>query len=332
MRACRARPPVADSPGCRRSGSRASVCVCVSAAASQPEQLLELARRVLLAPGVVLAESLSPSVVVRLAEPPATLSGERAVDALASWRSAWEADERELQHESRWELERLSALSPSVVSASWTAYWVPASVLPFVRLARRFNLRVKYSRSAYDQVSVFSWGVLFSRLAAAFRSGELALPHAAVSGRTEMVFEDGKIVRISESLDLAPQFRSQRVRNRRVARDHADFLAEWRRAPGTPLGEWDDAIRDALSLNSVPGMRPLDIDGLEPEVQSSRLEAVGGVLLLATLTSLFFGVSAATLRAKQIRGPDFGEDDEPQTDAGSQLRSRRLIRRAQQQQ
>jgi hypothetical protein len=245
---------------------------------------------------------------------------ERLRNAFRAWNTAWTGDVD--FHESRWSVTRVSSLAQNTVAVSWRVRWVPLSVLPFVRLAKLFGLRVAYFDllDRYTQVSVFSWGKLFAALARAVQTGELRLPEAAVTGRTLLTCDgDGRVSRIEERLDLMPEFQAQRVRNRRVARDTADWLSEWRGMP-------DADVSAALSLNAVPGMGQFDIDGLDPETQSQRIDDVGAVLGLATVVVLAVGLTFAKLRADEVaRVRQEREWLQPGDDAdvGARMRSRR---------
>lgn len=73
-------------------------------------------------------------------------------------------------------------------------------------------------------------------------------------------------------------------------------------------------------------MRALDVDGLEPAQLSGRLEASAFLMGAMAIALIVFGVSAAQLHAKQPRLLLIGGDAE---DAGSRLRSRRSLQRAQ---
>jgi len=286
-------------------------------------------------------------VSVRLADCGVTLRGDAARAAFSAWARAWEKDAE--AHESRFSIERVSALSSDSVSVNYSARWLTPGVLPFVRLARAWpgGLRLSFVdlRPLAGRRSTFTWGALARKLAGALASGTLELPQATVGGRLVLTFDaNGLVQSVEESLDLAPDLRAGRVLNRRgasprparsdallttrspVARDLADYLAEWRRPPTTSAAAWDDVLRDALELGSVPGMRALDVDGLEPAQLSGRLEASAFLMGATAIALIVFGVSAAQLHAKQPRLLSSGGDAE---DAGSRLRSRRSLLRAQ---
>ena len=240
--------------------------------------------------------------------------------AFGEWNAAWTRDVD--VHESRWCVTRVSPLAPNTVAVFWRVRWVPLSVLPLARLGKMFGLRVTFFDllDRYTQLSVFSWGKLFAALTRAVQTGELRLPEAAVTGRTLLTTDtDGRVSRMEERLDLMPEFKAQRVRNRRVARDTADWFSEWR-------GMQDEDVSATLSPTAVPGMGQFDIDGLDPETQAQRIDDVGAVLGLATVVVLAVGFTFARLRADDVaRLRQEREWLQPGDDAdvGTRMRSRR---------
>ncbi len=262
-----------------------------------------------------------------------TLRGRDAfVRATAAWDAAWTDDLA--AHESRWEVLRCASLSANVVAVSWRVRWLPDSLLPLVRAGRLWpGMRVTFY-DLMDRVNVvatFSWRKAFRLLLSAARTGELPLPEACVLGSSTLTFDaEGLLTRHEERLSLTPEFRALRVRNRRVARDTADYIAEWRRPPGVPPDEWDARIREALLITSVPGMGVLDIDGQSPR----DVEDVTALLGLATAAVLAFGAVAGKMRADEVArlaqmramlgDSGTGDDDD---DAGARMRSRRLLSR-----
>jgi len=305
-----------------------------SSVSAQPSASLETISAAFSPPGVLDAALFGASLERRSRDVDggAVLAGDGCSAAQTAWAASWTAD-TEL-HESSWTLDKTAQLSADTVVLSWTARWLPLGLLPLHRAARRLGLRVSRVdiRDRYGQLSEFSWRRLALLLLQALRTGEVSLPEAAVSGRTSVrVLPDGSLA-FEELLALGAEFRAGRVLNRRVAKDHADFLARWRRPPGVKLSAWDDAIRDSLRLESVPGMRFLDADGVSPESQRSGLEASAFVLTALTLATLAFGIGAARQHADQPRQPKArGREEEADEVAGMQMRSRRLLAAKQQQ-
>ena len=249
--------------------------------------------------------------------------------ASIAWSSAWLADAA--VHESRWETLRVASVSSDSVVVSWSVRWIPDSTLPLVRAGRLLRWHVTF----YDLLdrshlaSSFSWRKAGKLLLRAARTGELPLQESCVRGRSTLTFSSGGLLtRHEERLDLVPDFRALRVRNRRVARDTADYLAEWRRPPGVSPRAWDDSIREKLLLSQVPGMGVLDIDGQTPEQQSEQLESLAALLGLTTVAVLLFGAVAGKMRADDIsQRRAWMDDDEVVGDAGARIRSRRLLSR-----
>uniref|UniRef100_A0A7S2TZ83 Uncharacterized protein n=1 Tax=Lotharella oceanica TaxID=641309 RepID=A0A7S2TZ83_9EUKA len=108
------------------------------------------------------------------------------------------------------------------------------------------------------------------------------------------------VVRHSEELNLMSYVKSERLKNRRIASDLLSFL-DTRKPPNLDVYEWDDVVRKGCDLRAVPGMGPLDIDGLDSETQGELLESAGGALTLLTAIGLVLGVGFAVLYFQQTQ-------------------------------
>ena len=111
-------------------------------------------------------------------------------------------------------------------------------------------------------------------------------PIAKIEGASRLVFDGGKLERHEESLTLVSAINAGRVRNKRVARDLLEYL-DCRKPPGTSLEAWDDAVLEKCDYYSVPGMRQLDVDGMD--ATSSNVEDATAVLGFFTLVTIAFG-------------------------------------------
>jgi len=108
-----------------------------------------------------------------------------------------------------------------------------------------------------------------------------------------------RLVRHSEDLSLLDLVRSSRLQNRRIAMDLLSFL-DSRKPPSLDVYQWDNIVRERCDLSFVPGMGPLDIDGLDPEAQSSLLESSGAVITFASIIVLVLGVGFARIYFQQL--------------------------------
>ena len=149
-------------------------------------------------------------------------------------------------------------------------------------------------------MSQFTWGGLYRLFATALRTGVLRVPVAAAEGSVVLsVDAAGRVERVEERLALVGEFRAGRVRNKRVARDFLLLLTQ-RRPPGEDYVAWDERVTAELGLDRVPGMGPLDVDGLSDGQQDAVLEDVGALVAFATLVVLGFGVSVGALYLEQL--------------------------------
>lgn len=94
----------------------------------------------------------------------------------------------------------------------------------------------------YGEITRFTWGGLWRLFATAFRTGILRVPIAAAEASLEMKLSgSGEVEEIKERVGLVAEFRGERVRNKRIARDYL-LLFTQRRPPGTDYVEWDETI------------------------------------------------------------------------------------------
>ena len=137
-------------------------------------------------------------------------------------------------------------------------------------------------------ISRFTYAALFALLKRALLEKVMRIPIAKIEGSSTLIFSDvdGKLVRHSESLALVACVNAGQVQNKRICRDVLEYL-DARKPPGVSLEDWDIQVEDKVDIYSVPGMRQLDIDGMED--QAGSIEDATALLGFFTLIILTFG-------------------------------------------
>ena len=79
------------------------------------------------------------------------------------------------------------------------------------------------------------------------------------------------------------------VQNKRVCRDLLEFL-DTKKPRGIDLREWDVMVENKVDVFSVPGMRTLDVDGLDDPEQAKNIEDLTAILGFMTIVMLSFGI------------------------------------------
>jgi hypothetical protein len=196
------------------------------------------------------------------------------------------------------ELERAAsarAVGPSAYVVRWSASFVPAKTRALYDLALNWpfgELEIE-KRDILDKIgetSRFTYRALFRVLARAVREKKMRIPIAKIEGVSELTFDDdGKLTRHVERLTLVREMNAGRVRNKRIARDVLEYLDAWK-PPGMSLERWDEIVEDKVDVYGVPGMRQLDVDGLEEDfADGGRVEDATALLGFFTLIVLAFG-------------------------------------------
>ena len=113
------------------------------------------------------------------------------------------------------------------------------------------------------------------------------IPIAKIEGVSRLTFDDdGKLSRHEETLTLVEMVNAGKVRNKRIMRDVLEYL-DTRKPPGVSLADWDIQVEDRVDICSVPGMRQLDVDGMEDS--AGNIEDATVVLGFFTLVVISFG-------------------------------------------
>ena len=114
-----------------------------------------------------------------------------------------------------------------------------------------------------------------------------------------MTFDDeGELSSMEENLSLVNSVNSNRVRNKRIARDLLEFL-DTRKPIGMDYKSYDEIVEAKVDIYSVLGMRALDVDGMED--QQGQIEDVTTVLGFMTLVVLSFGVGIGSWYFEALR-------------------------------
>mmetsp|Transcript_5106 Transcript_5106/g.14259 ORF Transcript_5106/g.14259 Transcript_5106/m.14259 type:complete len:105 (-) Transcript_5106:153-467(-) len=87
---------------------------------------------------------------------------------------------------------------------------------------------------------------------------------------------------------MVPLVASGRLKNRRAAKDLAAFLDTYR-PPAVAFDEWEDIVMQKVDMSDVPGMSPMDVDGVDDQA----LEDISTVISLLTIIVLGAGGAAA---------------------------------------
>jgi len=264
--------------------------------------------------------SVSPHVIYRLEPGVApgggalwSCVGERAYSTVARrWRSTarselWECEQRVM---------RCSRTGPDEAVVRWETEYIPAKLRWLWDLGQAWpGVEV----TTYDildrmgELSRFSWKGLFTLFFRAAVKGEMRLPAALIQSTSRLRFSrdsggsagvagqeetalstdaGGGLLLVSheETVDLIACVNTDRVKNRRVARDLLEYL-DTRKPPDTSLEAWDNAVEDAVRYSAVPGMGMFDVDGLEDAEDRAGVYAdAAAVLAFGVVIVLTFGV------------------------------------------
>ena len=185
----------------------------------------------------------------------------------------------------------LRAVARNEYVVQWSTTFVPEKMKFLYDLALNWPLGTleiekKDILDRQGEISKFTYRALFALLKRAALEGKMRIPIAKIEGASRLVFDGGKLERHEESLTLVSAINAGRVRNKRVARDLLEYL-DCRKPPGTSLEAWDDAVLEKCDYYSVPGMRQLDVDGMDET--SSNVEDATAVLGFFTLVTIAFG-------------------------------------------
>lgn len=219
-------------------------------------------------------------------------SGALAYDALTTrWRERSFRDLRELTHAQA----SCARVGPNEYVTRWNAEFVPAKLGWLYDLALRWpfgELTIVKADILHKagEVSRFTYRAVFALFARALRERTMTIPVARIEIVSALTFdENGKLKRHVENLTLVGEINAGRVRNKRVCRDVLEYL-DCRKPPGVSLETWDEIVEREVDIYSVPGMRQLDVDGMEEEfADGGRVEDATAVLAFFTVVVLAFG-------------------------------------------
>lgn len=183
-------------------------------------------------------------------------------------------------------------IGPNSFVARWSVEFVPAKMKWLYDLGLNWPLG-KLRIEKYDildrvgETSKFTYRALFAVLRRAVVEREMRIPIAKIEGVSRLTFDDdGKLSRHEETLTLVEMVNAGKVRNKRIMRDVLEYL-DTRKPPGVSLADWDIQVEDRVDIYSVPGMRQLDVDGMEDS--AGNIEDATAVLGFFTLVVISFG-------------------------------------------
>jgi len=215
------------------------------------------------------------------------------------------------------DIDACSSVDRNVFLVRWNVTFVPAKLAWLQNLAQNWPFgEVDVERRdilhKMGETTRFTYKALFQTLKRMATEKKLTMPVAKIEGQTKLTFNSAKLTSIEESLSLVDSINSNRVRNKRICRDLLEFL-DTRKPIGVDYKEYDLMVEDKVDIYSVPGMRTLDVDGLED--QQGQIEDVTTVLGFLTLFVLSFGVGIGSwyfealrkdaLMQKMLDGADF---------------------------
>ena len=237
-------------------------------------------------------EHCAPSVSYR-----SDVQDARTMDgaSYAALSARWDDRARRELRDATFELASVSRVASNEVLVQFSCEFVPAKLIWLYDLGLNWPLGT-LTITKYDildragETSSFSWKVLAQVFKRAVLEKEMRIPVARIEGTSALTFDDnGKLARHVESLALVAMVNSGRVRNKRVMRDLLEFL-DVRKPPGMSLEDWDIQVESKVDIYSVPGMRQLDVDGMEDQAGSIEdATAVLGFMTLILLTFSSFG-------------------------------------------
>mmetsp|Transcript_11648 Transcript_11648/g.21088 ORF Transcript_11648/g.21088 Transcript_11648/m.21088 type:complete len:382 (+) Transcript_11648:1423-2568(+) len=187
-----------------------------------------------------------------------------------------------------------------VLDVYYRLEWVPPSLEWIMGLGMRLKW-VQISRMNIlmniDQTVTFSWNKLREFFVSFLIYGKLNMPMAAVEGvlriKLKKVDEKQNLVEIQDSVYLVSDFKSNRVRNRRIVSDfvlYCDTIKpvhfntiEWNEMVFEKIPQIKESIRESQNT--------LNIDGLQNEQQTEWIQNVSFILFVFTGFILAFGVS-----------------------------------------
>uniref|UniRef100_A0A061R524 Uncharacterized protein n=1 Tax=Tetraselmis sp. GSL018 TaxID=582737 RepID=A0A061R524_9CHLO len=198
----------------------------------------------------------------------------------------------------QYDVLQVSRLSAAELRIRWSISWVPPSLERLVSLGEALPwITVKYVDilDRLEQESRFTWSAFARFLARAVFRGEVRIPLAVILGSTSMQMsgETGddssvKVCRIVETWEIVALVRSLRLKNRRAARDTAEFMDTYQ-PPWMSFPDWEELVSAKVDLSDVPGANPLDVEGID----EGTVDSISDFLFLLTVAVLIVGGAAA---------------------------------------
>ena len=214
-----------------------------------------------------------------------------AKDLNALCKTWLERVERDLR-EPECTIENVGNTGPNEYVVQWSVEFVPEKMKWLYDTALNWpfgELRItKHDMlDRIGDVSRFTYRALFQLFKRALLEKEMRIPIARIEGTSRLTFDaSGRLASHTESLSLVAAINNGICRNKRICRDVLEYL-DARKPPGVSLENWDIQVEDNVDIYSVPGMRQLDVDGLED--QAGNIEDATAVLGFFTLVFISFG-------------------------------------------
>jgi len=218
--------------------------------------------------------------------------------------------------ESKFSLNRISLLSSTSISSTlsqniilvyWNVTFIPTSIQGLVNIGKLFNIKRKYFNvlDKENEISVFKFELLLKFIKIIIDTGEMRLPHAVIQGCSEYNITTNNnnnqniLISINEKLNLIRSIDINFLKNRKLITDLLEFL-DSRKPISIGINNWNDLISKRLPLNSLPGMRQFDIDGLDNEKQSELLDVSQKFISFAFFITIGLGLVFGSIVLNKI--------------------------------
>mmetsp|Transcript_8151 Transcript_8151/g.17715 ORF Transcript_8151/g.17715 Transcript_8151/m.17715 type:complete len:269 (-) Transcript_8151:140-946(-) len=182
---------------------------------------------------------------------------------------------------------RCNSIEQGRAMIRWRAEWIPGGIEWIVSLSEVAGWSIQYIDQDPRTLSTFRWGGVRDLIARAVTQGNITIPCASVEGTAylEIDSESGKCTRHKERIDTISEADGNRLLNRKVARNTAEFL-DIRRPPNVDPDEWAGIVESRV-LSGVPGAGALDIEPMDQtESDSGAFFLVISLVLSVAVTFL----------------------------------------------
>eukprot|EP00466_Bigelowiella_natans_P017469 jgi/Bigna1/136302/aug1.33_g11010 len=243
-------------------------------------------------------ELLSPDVAFRGAPLWEEQGGQNYLRSVEAWREALKG-----LPESSFAIDRISQTSPTTVICNWNVSFVPPSLLSFAALARSIpNVEVRYIDILHRiefPVTGFTWQKL-RYLLRCISKGFVPVAVAVIQGTTTFELES-----VGEEGTFNERWEDEKKKKSTVFNGPKSRAFERYALESEELAAARQNFQDRYDAVSnetdVPGMNPLDVDGIDAETQGEFLQSSGIVLTFAATVMLVLGIGFAALYFAQMQ-------------------------------